>query len=157
MRSQKVKNMEHEVAQRAATIANAMAREQLLGDDAPESMAKRMAVLRGRNIDLVRQSWSPFVADAHLGLTLKLRESDALLLSDFGHVQLTGPDYGMMSNNKGDVMITNIAKSKKLSDTLKVIVRDAMTQAIMEKKGRFVRTVLQDLFSPDSHYQSLVK
>lgn len=157
MRSQEVQNMEKEVAQRAASIANSMAREQLLGDDAPDSMVKRMAVLRKRNVNMVRQSWSPFVSDTQLGLALRLRDSDALLLSDFGHVKLTDTDYGMMANNRGQITITNIAKSKKLSETLKVIVGDAMTQAIMEKQDRVVRTMLQDLFTPESYYKSLVK
>jgi len=156
IRETPLKNAQHVIAQKAATIANRMAREQLLGDEAPYALSRRLASLRGRNLATIKQSWSPFVADSSRGLSLRIRDSDAMLMVDFGLLQLTDEDFGMATLNDEHMMI-NIAQSKKVSATISKIADDAMAEAMIENSPQFVRSMLDDLFNnPQSHYEQFL-
>lgn len=141
------------ISQKAVQYANQMMRDQFLDpENAPAGLARRLAVLRKRNMDHMMQSWSPFVADARGGLGLRLRDSDALLLSDFGALRLTDEDKGLISLN-GEFIITDVAQSMKPSERIKRIAADAITQAIMESPSTqkaFVSSLLFDQVLSDN-------
>jgi hypothetical protein len=155
-----VANAQREVTQKAATIANRMARERLLGDDAPMALAARLAVMRRSNREVVRNSWSPFVSDSHHGLALKLRESDAMLMVDFGLLNLTDMEYDTLSDQYSDQpsILVNISHGKKVGKIIREIVTDAMQESIMANKSKFFRSMMKDLFeNTDSYYEQFAE
>lgn len=127
----KLRNAQDETSKRAAKIANRKAREELLGSNAPEGLARRLAKLSSTDISIIREKWAPFEIDkgARTGFGLKLVV-------------------------EGNPLVRQALLDTGTYDRLREIATESMQEAMVSVPS-FAKTLLEDLIlSKDSYYAS---
>lgn len=124
----------------AAKTANAQMRTTFLMDGS--NFGTRLKTLKKQNLAALQQSWSPFVPDPRRGLSLKLRDSDALLLMDFGLASSPTIDTSIA---QASLQGSEIVSQLTFSDSLQVIINDAFTEAITRDPTAIIQAILNEI------------
>lgn len=154
--------MHKEISSKAAKHANEAMREQfLVGGNAPDAFANRLAALKKRNATIMSHQWSPFIGHGGKdGLGLKLRPGDEMLLMDIGEIMIEESDKGYMSLPFEGGQIFEFATEMKPTERIQQIASDAIVKAIVEDrrtKQMFVKTLMHDLMSGDPFHKHVPK